>query len=412
MKRIMNRIRVFQLVCLAVLAVLCGGCYFTVMTAAFGGWGDGSGGSPGTEDYLLVGALDLVTAPAQVAFVAGFLVYGVGVWVDDLIGVGAAKRRFYQRRRSEMEEVRTAFAQDPDIIFSDARFFSSENTPQREVLIDFISQRGGDLSKQQVVSVAWLVMGKPGLLPSFAPLCARPELMDVQRKWCIEQSVVCLTNRIEDPMNCLLRNPALTDEELDRLVEMNLPPSLNRVVEDRPYGRRAREKQRLREEELRWAEEVGRAGVAMNRDFYDIFKDDRFFSLTNTPQREVLVGEFSTYNRLTTQQVARVVWRIMETPELLPAFAPICHHAEMPRQQRLWCLERSLEWAEKGVADPLAHMMENPALTIPEQDRILGFLSSWRPPNEGSVPSRVRSIRSNWEQDRSERQKRQKRLKG
>ena len=83
-----------------------------------------------------------------------------------------------------MEEVRTAVAQNPEILFSDARFFSSENTPQREVLIDLISKRGGDLSTQQVVSVTWMVMGKPGLLPTFAPLCERPELMDVQRKWC------------------------------------------------------------------------------------------------------------------------------------------------------------------------------------------------------------------------------------
>lgn len=43
MKRIMNRIQVFQLACLAVLAVLCGGCYFTLMTATFGGWVTGPG---------------------------------------------------------------------------------------------------------------------------------------------------------------------------------------------------------------------------------------------------------------------------------------------------------------------------------------------------------------------------------
>ena len=413
MKRIMNRIRVFQLVCLAVLAVLCGGCIFTALTS-MGNWGDGSGGGPGDKDFLIAGALDLVTAPVQAPLVALCVVNMGFEWVIDHTGENGKRLRAAQRWKTEREKAEVALTQGLDALFSDARYFSSENTPQREVLIEFLNGRRGTLSTQQVVAVAWQVMGEPDLFPTFKSLCARPELMDIQRKWCLKQSVKCLAHQNTSPINSLMKNPALTDEELDQLGNMNLGvKSVTEKWEDRKRQRQYANVKRRKNEEMEakkrnvhWEEEANLARTVLNKRFDEIFSDDRFFSLTNTPQREVLVGEFFASYRLPTQQVARVVWRIMETPELLPAFAPICRRGEMPRQLRLWCLERSLEWAERAVVDPFVHITENPALTTSEQDRILDFLSSWLPPNERYVPSRVRSLRFNWEHERMEKIKR------
>lgn len=118
----------------------------------------------------------------------------------------------------------------------------------------------------------------------------------------------------------------------------------------------------------------------LRNDFGSIFNDERYFRATNTPQREMLGEWLCWYNlsRLTTQQVERVVGKVMEKPCLLKPLAAICMRGSMTPEQRDWCMNESLRLATNGVVSagdqraftPIYWMLQNPTVTDEEFCRV------------------------------------------
>ncbi|MBQ9432038.1 MAG: hypothetical protein IJU44_10865 [Kiritimatiellae bacterium] len=220
------------------MMMFCAGC-FSAMKKGLGGI-DGGDSSIGVTEILL----DAVTLPAQIVLFGPPLIYEM---IDASTGERGAKERAAKKWWKAKREARNTLERDYDSIFADGRYFSATNTPQREMLVDWLCWYNiSQLTTQQVVRTVGKIMEEPSLLRPLAPICMRGGMTAEQREWCMDEALNLATNevaasgdRVHAPLYWMLQNPTVDDDEFCRIAAMNIKGcDMDYLMKCRLYKRR------------------------------------------------------------------------------------------------------------------------------------------------------------------------------
>ena len=356
---------ILYLVVAVVFSVKVGGCFSAIKRL---GGVDGGDGKPGTTEIFL----DVLTLPIQAIVFGPMIALEL---IDESTGEKGARRRAQYKKQREMDRAREILDTEFDKIFSDSRFFSVTNTPQREQFRKWLGWCNvSHLSPNQVARVVEKIMEEPSLLEPLAPICRRAGMTAGQRKWCVDMSLHLATNNVEAPLLWFLENPTITDAELERI------DALNEKSEQIAMKLRESKDKWRRCAEFEWRREKVRAQKILDTDFDKVFGDSRFFSVTNTPQREQFGEWLGWHNTLpiNSMQLSRIIAKIKEEPSLLEPLAPICRCAGMTEQQRKDCFDMALRLATNNRQSPIAWMLDNVNITDDEIDQVAALSTKCR----------------------------------
>lgn len=220
------------------MAIFCVGC-FSAMKKGLGGI-DGGDNSIGATEILL----DAVTLPAQVVLIGPPLIYEM---IDANTGERGARERAAKDWWKEREKAQNTLKSDFDSIFADERYFSITNTPQREMLGDWLCWYNlSVLTTQQVVRTVGKIMEEPSLLRPLAAICMRGSMTPEQREWCMctaldmaTNEVAAASDRVCAPLYWMLQNPTVDDDEFCRIAAMDIKGcDIDGLMKRRLYERR------------------------------------------------------------------------------------------------------------------------------------------------------------------------------
>ena len=179
MKTISRIHLVAQRTALAVLVapcVLCSGC-FSIMSGLGRAWGTNNGMDPGAALML-----DIVTAPVQIAALAGYLLYEMAEPVVEGV-VGGAVNLVYppsaQEARYERKNALARIRANPSCVVDSAFLSLSEDgrpTPQTLAFAEALRNPDIHFPAEVLDGAIERLRAVPKAIPAFAPIFARAEL--------------------------------------------------------------------------------------------------------------------------------------------------------------------------------------------------------------------------------------------
>ena len=220
------------------VTIFCTGC-FSAMKKGLGGI-DGGDNSIGVTEILL----DTVTLPVQIVILGPLFAYEL---IDASTGERGARERAAKKWWKAKQEAQDTLRRDFDSIFADNRYFSVTNTPQREMLHDWLCWYNlSQLTTQQVMRTVNKIMDEPSLLRPLAPICMRGGMTTEQREWCMVEALNLATNEVVAsgdetyaPLYWMLQNPTVDDDEFCRIASMNIKGcDIDGLMKHRWYERR------------------------------------------------------------------------------------------------------------------------------------------------------------------------------